>query len=208
MTREIRIYVEGGGDQKEIKASFRRAFGELLKEIRELARGKRIGWTIIACGSGGSAYDDFQLGLSSHPDAFNILLLDAEGPLQHKNPWDHLRMRSGHPLKKLQGTEDENCHLMVEIMENWFLADRQTLRDYYGREFQESAIPGRNDVENIPKQQVYDCLKRATRKTQKGEYHKTRHAPEILEKIKPELIQAKAKYCRRLFAVLQKHIRQ
>jgi hypothetical protein len=206
MTREIRIYVEGGGDQKEIKARFRTAFGNFLREIKNLSRKKRIKWDIIACG--GNALDDFQIALKQHPDAFNVLLVDAEGPLQHDNPWDHLRQRSEHPWQKPQETEDKNCHLMVEIMENWFLADRNALREYYRKDFQESALPASENIEGVPKKQVLDNLKKATRKTQKGEYHKTRHAPEILEKINPELVQAKAKYCRRLFTVLREHIGQ
>jgi hypothetical protein len=206
MTKEIRIYVEGGGDQKEIKARFRRAFGEFMKAIRGLARETRIKWEIIACG--GNAFDDFQIALKQHPDAFNVLLVDAEGPLQRDNPWDHLRQRSEHTWKKPQGTDDKNCHLMVEIMENWFLADHNALKEYYRKDFHESVLPANENIELISKKLVLDVLKKATQKTQKGEYHKTRHAPEILEKVNPELVQAKAKYCRRLFDALREHIRQ
>jgi len=91
---------------------------------------------------------------------------------------------------------------MVQIMEAWLIADREKLAAYYGEGFQASALPRAANVEEIPKQTLMAALKRATRKTRKGQYHKTNHGPAILAELRPEEMSGRAPYCRRLFDVL------
>jgi len=92
---EIRVYIEGGGDQRSTRARLRRAFGVYLRELRDRARSKRIRWNIIICGGRTSTFDDYQTALETHPDAFNVLLVDSEGPVTCSSPWEHLRNRPG-----------------------------------------------------------------------------------------------------------------
>ena len=68
-------------------------------------------------------------------------------------------------------------------MEAWFLAHPEALSDYYGEGFLSNAIGNTADVERVPKAEVLNRLKRATRNTRKGEYHKVKHAPFLLEKL-------------------------
>jgi len=84
-------------------------------------------------------------------------------------------------------------------MESWFLADPETPAEYYGREFNKNALKANPKVQEISKSDVLNCLKEATRKTTKGPYHKTQHAPHILEKIGPERVRKAAPECDRLF---------
>jgi hypothetical protein len=49
---------------------------------------------------------------------------------------------------------------------------------------------------------VLDSLKQATRQTQKGRYHKTQHAPRILESLDPTKVRRAAPNCDRLFREL------
>jgi len=86
MVNEVRIYAEGGGDGKDTKATIRRGFGEFLSDLRGLARERRIRWKIIACGPRDTAFDAFRTALRTHADAFNILLVDGEGPV-NRTPW-------------------------------------------------------------------------------------------------------------------------
>ncbi|MEE8452221.1 MAG: DUF4276 family protein, partial [Thermoguttaceae bacterium] len=113
--------------------------------------------------------------------------------------WEHLKNRPGDHWDN-PGVENEHCHLMVQTMEAWLIADREKFKEYYGQGFQENALPNNPNVEQIGKDTLEDALKRATRNTKKGEYHKTRHAPEILERIRlSEVATAeKAKHCKRL----------
>lgn len=47
MVDEIRIYVEGGGDEKETKAKFREGFSRFFRSLKETARKKKMGFKII-----------------------------------------------------------------------------------------------------------------------------------------------------------------
>lgn len=205
MRREIRIYVEGGGDGKETKARLRTAFGEFLKELRNRARARRLRWNIIPCGGRSSAFEDYRVALRSHPHALNLLLVDSETAVTVSSPWDHLKYHSGDNWDN-PGMEDKHCHLMVQATEAWLIADRETLRKYYGREFREDALPANPNVEAIDKRTLFDSLKRATRHTSKGAYHKTRHAPMLLERVRPGEVRSRATFCDRLFAIVSAEI--
>ena len=67
-------------------------------------------------------------------------------------------------------------------------------------------MPDNPNVEQIDKQSLERSLAMATRQTKKGAYHKTRHAPDILERIRPEVVKSKATYCKRLFDTLAAEI--
>lgn len=84
---------------------------------------------------------------------------------------------------------DEHLHLMVQTMENWFLADIDALEKYFGDGFQRSSIPATSrGVENINKQEVEGALKNAAKNTKKKEYHKGRDSHLILSSIDPRKI--------------------
>ncbi len=57
-------------------------------------------------------------------------------------------------------------------------------------------------MEKIDKATLGRSLEKATRETKKGAYHKTRHAPEILERIRASVVRVKAPYCDRLLKTL------
>jgi hypothetical protein len=163
------------------------------------ARNKGIGWRIIACGSRQQAFEDFQTALLSHPDAFNVLLVDSEAPVR-SSPWQHLRQRDG--WAQPRGTSDEQCHLMVQNMEAWLIADPAALEKFYDQGFNSNSLPANRDVEQIDKETLARALERATARTQKGAYHKIRHGPALLEHIHPAIVRAAAPSCERLFATL------
>lgn len=198
---EIRIYVEGGGDGRSGKDKLQRGMSQFLNSIRTMARERRIHFHVIACGSRNSAFDDFRIALRAHPDAINILLVDAEGPVRYTNPWEHLRQRdSSWILPELPHTY---CHLMTQTMEAWVIADINALQSYYGQGFKANPIPRNPDVETIAKERLERALKDATRNTSKGEYHKIRHGPDILAQADYTVVCERASHCRRLFETLQ-----
>ena len=49
MTKEIRIYIEGGGDYKDTKRTLRQGFKGSFKDL-VLAREHKVKWNIIVCG--------------------------------------------------------------------------------------------------------------------------------------------------------------
>jgi hypothetical protein len=144
--------------------------------------------------------------LTSDSEAFNLLLVDAEGPVNHRSPWQHLKARVGDGWDR-PGVGDERCHLMIQAMEAWLIADREALRDYYGQHFHENALPDNRNVEQIEKDRLLRSLDEATRHSRKGKYHKTRHAPELLERIRSQVVRQRAPSCDRLFETLLTEIK-
>ncbi len=91
------------------------------------------------------------------------------------------------------------------MMESWFHADKNALEAFYKDGFRRKALSANPKVEEIPKQDLTRGLKAATKDTAQGEYHKTKHAPALLELIDPDLVCEAAPNCERLFkAVLNR----
>jgi hypothetical protein len=170
-----------------------------LSEFRDKARRKGIKFRIIACGPRSVTYKNFQKALKSQPHAFNLLLVDSEGPVSGP-PWAHLNKQDG--WKKPPGVTDEQCHLMVQDMEAWFLADVTALKRFYGAGFNENALSSSPNVENIPKERLQEALKQATQNTTKRKYDKMLHGPDILAQLDPAKIRAAAPHCGRFFGTL------
>ena len=202
MVSEIRLYLEGGGDGSESKAAIRQGFGQFLDPLRQLARARRIRWQVVACGGRNAAFDMFKTALGIHRGAFNILLVDAEGPVS-QTPWTHLLTRDGW-ARPTAG--DEQCHLMVQCVEAWLVADRETLREFYGQGFNEHALPANINVEAVDRRDLESGLARATKDTSKGRYHKIHHCSLLLAQLKTTIVRSKATYCDRLFTTLASHM--
>ncbi|MCI0697082.1 DUF4276 family protein [candidate division KSB1 bacterium] len=198
MVNEIRLYVEGAGNDIHTKKLLRDGFRSFLNALIQIARMNRIKFQIIACGRRNQAFSDFSTALQKHPNAFNILLVDSEASVS-KSPWQHLQGRDGWNAGQVS---DEHCHLMVQIMEAWLIADLSALNRFYGRGFNENAVPKNPNVEQIEKKTLLSALKDATRNTSKGEYHKTRHGFRILEQLEVAKVRHAAPHCDRLFKTL------
>jgi len=202
MVTEIRIYIEGGGESRSTKDELRGGYRAFLQEIYDLASTKRIRCRIVMCGGRNSAFDDFKTAIQSHPQSFNVLLVDAEAPVL-LTPWAHLQQRDGWISSSVP---DNHCHLMVQLLEAWFLADKDALKSYYGQGFNSNPIPGNPNVEQIAKATVASAMGIATRNTQKGEYRKIRDASRLLERISPAVVRVKSPHCDRLFTELSEQI--
>jgi hypothetical protein len=200
---EIRIYIEGGGERTEGKAKLRNSFQVFLRDLREKARDRRIRWNITVCGSRGSTHDDFNTACQTHPGAFNVLLVDSEGPVD-SSPRQHLRDRNGWQVDE----SEVQYHLMVQAMEAWLIADREAVKQYYGQGFQESALSDTQDVEQIDKSILESSLDKAANKTNKKEYHKIRDGAKLLGLIDPNKVQDKAPHCSRLLQTLTNKIEE
>jgi len=176
----VKIYVEGGGnDNNSLVRECRRAFQKFFEKAGFKKRLPRV----IPCGSRNSAFDDFCTALKyARAGDIAFLLVDSEDVVQSAfidNPWGHLLVRDG--WKMPSGASCEQVHLMVECMENWFLADKEALETFFGQGFHASSLPGNQDIEKVSKSDVLNSLKRASRLTQKGPYGKGAHSFKILE---------------------------
>lgn len=195
---EIRIYCEGGGDGPNTKDPFREGMRKFLNELYDLARAKRIRFNLIICGGRTTAYDNFKTALQIHPDATNILLVDAEGPVTEP-PWKHLQLRDNWADL---GCGDEQCQLMVQAMEAWFMADPEAIKTFYGKGFKAHALPKNADIEQLSKDTIAKSLKKSLQGTNKPDYHKIQHGAKLLGLIAPAKVRQKSRHCDRIFTTI------
>jgi len=191
-----KLYVEGGGDSKALKTACRKGFRMFIERAGVSGRMPRI----VACGARKNAYESFATAQQTR-DGSPLLLVDAEGAVTLDGPWEHLHARDG--WSRPSGAGDEQCHLMVEVMESWFLADKTALAAFYGRNFQQTALPANPQIEQIPKADVLAGLEHASRNTQKGSYRKGSHSFDILAALDPTAVMAVAPCAQRLIDTLK-----
>lgn len=129
-------------------------------------------------------------------------------------PWYHLKNRKNQTGELTdnwdtpQNAKDTDCHLMVEAMETWFLADVDTLKAYYKNDFNEQCLPKNPDIEKIPKAHVFSSLSNATRNTQKGSYNKGNHSFDILALIDPEKVKNRSSWAKRFIELLTEKMKE
>ena len=159
---------------------------------------------VVACGSREAAYDRLCTALGRSNELAAILLVDSEEPItKPSSSWAHLRKRDN--WKKPEGAKDDNAHLMVQCMEAWFFADKEALAKYFGQGFKPDALSKRPKVEAIPKVDIEQGLKNATRQCKrKGQYNKGHHSFAILSHLDPEKVTAASPYAKRLIEALHK----
>ena len=191
----IAIYMEGGGEGNATKATLRQGMDTFLQPLKEAARAKALPWKLVCCGPRNEAFQRFQNAVNSGDDAVSVLLVDAEGPV-NQSARRHLRDRD---QWNLSFAPEETIHLMVQAMETWIVADSETLKSYYGQGFRENRLPRATNLESVPKTDVENSLREATERTQKKNYHKIRHAGDLLKLIDVESVKARCDHCQRLF---------
>ena len=157
----IRIYCEGGGDGRASREMLTKGFREFLKELVTSARAHKIHFDVFACGSRRDAYEKFKTSLQTYQDSFNILLVDAEEPVIQSS-WNHLKKRDSWDVLN---SSEEQCHLMVQTMEAWLIADPKALKKFYGQGFSINALPKNPNVEQIEKDRLVSSLNNAIRQT-------------------------------------------
>ena len=143
--------------------------------------------SVKAWGPRNDAYKNF-MKAHAKPGVIAVLLVDSEDPVTARTAWQHLRERDG--WSRPARATDVQCHLMVQVMESWFLADPDALERFYGQGFRKSALPRNPKIETVSKRDVENGLSRSTANSRKGRYHKGKHSFEILAKIDPGKVMA------------------
>lgn len=175
------IYIEGGGKgSNNTKIRCQRAFNKLLTKMGFGGRLPRL----IACGGRGNVYERF---LDDHrvPKANYVAMwIDAEELMTDiEQAWKHLAQVKTVPAWSLpENAEDEQVLFMTTSMETWIVTDRETLRRHYGQSLNENPLPAIPNIENRPRNEVFQALVTATKKCE-NRYEKGTHSSEILEKL-------------------------
>ena len=210
----VTLYVEGGRDskdQKEPNIECRRGFRKFITNAGIAAPTDIL--RIVPCGGRGSAYRDFCKAIKEGEDA--MLLVDSEKPvspqyqtdknISKRQPWSHLKKTEN--WNRPKGSNDTDCHLMVQIMETWFLTDPGNLQEFFGAGFNSDSLPEETDsIESIRKGKVFAALEEASRNTKQGAYKKNAHSFELLSCICPDKVMKGSPWARRFVDELRKRI--
>jgi Domain of unknown function (DUF4276) len=194
----VAIYMEGGGDGHGSRAALRQGMDVFLTPLKQAARARSWRWKLVCCGGREEAFRAFVHALRGGEMTLTVLLVDAEGPVA-TSPRAHLQSRDGWDLS---GIGCEIVHLMIQAMETWIVADLPALRGYYGQYFNATPLPRALNLEDVKKSEIANALQQATRATQKGAYHKIRHAGDLLKQIDVQSVKKRCPSCIRLFDTL------
>ena len=176
-----RIFIEGGGSGKVSDRIFKEAWTRFFAAAGLTSRMPKI-----VRGEGRTA--TFRKFRTARPRANELLLLlvDSEGPVASgHSAWQHLRHQDN--WEQPPGADDDSAYLMVQVMETWFLADRDTLREFFRNSLNENYFRQWPDLEAVPKDTVIDALERATADCQKP-YRKGKVSFELLGQVDPQRV--------------------
>lgn len=195
----VKLFIEGGG-QGALAAECREAFKKFLEKTELKGKLPRI----VACGPRWEAYDSFKNAIENNEKA--LLLVDSEDPVHedHKNsPWTHLNMRTDDKYDKPNNATEESCHFMSTCMETWFLADKDSLKNYYGSNFNVNILPVTSVIEEIRQKSVERKIHEAAKNTKKRGYKKKRDSFKILQALDVNKVIEKCFWAKRLIDCLR-----
>lgn len=178
-----RLYIEGGGDSKELHSRCREAFRKLLERAGFAGRMPRM----VACGSRSEAYDDFRTSHLRAVGEYVALLIDSEEPVaDSERPWAHL---VGHDQwERPNGAVDDQALLMITSMETWIACDHEALRQRFGQNVRLNALPPLHDIEHRSRADVFAALRAATRECT-AVYAKGAIAFEVMSLVSPDALE-------------------
>jgi hypothetical protein len=199
----VRIYIEGGGDSKDLQSRCREGFRKLIERTGFEGRMP----STVACGGRNNAYDMFKIALrSADVNELPMLLVDSEEPVTTA-PWYHLKSRDG--WDRPAGAEDDQAQMMVTCMEAWIMADHEALRKVFGAHLRESALFPVEDLDRRSRQDLLAALKNATEDCGRGKgYDKGRRSFQILAELDPETLKENLSYFRRFSETLDRYLRE
>lgn len=197
---KIKIYAEGGGDGQLYDAVFRRAFSSFFR-----AAGLDGKMPSVVRGGGRQRTFDLFTHAVKRPKVgvLPLLLVDSEGPVTEGiSPWSYLEIRD--QWIKPESIGDDRVFLMVQMMETWFLADRDLLKSLFGSRFRENHLKQWPALEAVPKADVLKTLERATAACPR-QYTKGKTSFELLERLNPQAVEQACPHAKKLLSFLRSH---
>lgn len=181
----VKLYIEGGGDGPLFDTLFRQGWRQFFEAAGLVGR-----MPGVVRGQGRTQTLELFTTAVAHPrgGVLPLLLVDSEDQVQADHSvWQHLKARDG--WERPPGAADSQAFLMVQVMETWFLADRDLLRNYFGGSLRENHLRQWPNLEAVPKLTVFDALEKATAGCQRH-YAKGKVSYELLGKLRPDRVEA------------------
>lgn len=181
----VTIYIEGGGDSKDLHTLCRKGFRILLQNCGFEDNMPRL----VSCGGRESAFKHFQTAHANKSNSdYVAMLIDSEDPLKDLDEtWNHLKISD--KWEKPTGSENEQVLFMTTCTETWIVADRDVLVKHYGSKLQESALPPLFNLESRSRQEIQNDLIQATRNCSNA-YKKGKRSFYVLEKLSPDKLES------------------
>jgi hypothetical protein len=196
---KVKVYAEGGGEGELLDVLFRQGWNEFFKAAGLEGRMPRI-----VRGKGRTrTFDLFLTAVSNGgPNDLPLLLVDSEGPVKPgQTSWQHLKTRDN--WDKPNGAADDQVFLMVEVMETWFIADKQMLAGYFGANFRANQIPAWPSLEAVPKKIIFETLDNATAGCGRKRYSKGKVSFELLRRLNPNAVEPSCPHAKALLERLR-----
>lgn len=195
----VKLFVEGGAQDSNLERSLcRKAFSQFFAAD---ARLKGNLPRTVPCGGRKAAYDAFVTAVRNPTvGVLPLLLVDSETAVAAGHGvWQHLKSRPDDHWEKPEGVTDNQAFLMVQVMESWFIADREAMQRFFGPSFKDAAIPVWPKLEEVPKHAVFESLDKATAECGPRKYVKGRLSFDLLGNISPALVEAASPHAKGLF---------
>lgn len=176
--RLIRIYFEG--DRR-----LREGLREFLRVEVELAAEYKIKIDLVGAGKK-KAEKVYANGQRDCPGAYPFILKDAEGPLPRRRP--------------------QHTYYWVEVMESWFVADRDAITKALGSCVKAKTLPNPSNVELIAHPRIFKLLSDSTRSCGQEKHYDGQHPPflanRILKALDRQTVKEKSTECGRFLNAL------
>ena len=194
------LYLEGGGDSKELHARCREGFRRLLERCGFQGRMPRL----VACGGRDAAFGDFTFAHNGRMANFVAMWIDSEDLLADLElTWAHLKARD--QWAQPGGAVDQQVLFMTTCMETWLVTDRAALGKHFGSQLQDSALPPLDDLEKRDRHDVQGRLVHATRDCLNA-YAKGKRSFEVLGKLTPGVLEQHLPSFVRIRRILSMHL--
>ena len=188
------IYIEGGGDgSQNLERLFRRSWAKFFTAAGLQGHRPRV----VRGGGREQTFDLFAKDIE-HPDPKRVpfLLVDSENSVAAGHSvWQYLQANDKWNRPPNAGADQ--AFLMVQVMETWFLADRNSLKRYFDAEFRENALKQWPQLEDVPKATVLNALERATANCA-TRYAKGKVSFELLAQVDPARVEAACPHAKAL----------
>lgn len=198
-----KIYLEGGGgrqDSKYLKVACRRGFRQLFESLGYSGKMPRL----VACGSRDNTFSDLKTACKNRKDEYVAMLIDSEDPVSDpEKTWVHLESRDG--WERPENSSDEDVLFMMTCMETWITTDRKALKEVYGDDLQESALPSSFKIEWKQRHEIQDALIHATRNCSKP-YSKGKVSFDLVGDLNPRVLEEHLVAFRRMKRILDEKL--
>ncbi len=211
-SKRVHIYIEGGRSKGDIE--FRAALDSFFGGLKEVVK---PGWglSIIPCGGRENTYKNFVTALDQVPSADAVVLLVDAEDLPEGCARDHVstKKRQTPDNWDMEGVSEKQVYLMTVVMETWFLADCESIREHMKKKqkaFDADKLEHKGNPEIVSKQTVYSKLDSAIKNLKYGsdgyEKRKGDLSFEFLGCLNADAVRMRCDSLDRLFVELPKYL--